>query len=201
MGKLVDLDMQVAGLEAQRAADIFAQKQLITQAQRAEVQGDRDRAAQYITSASASRDAALGRNIDIERIEAQKYVAHMNLFGTDRAAAQDVLKALFTEHGNDPKWFTVATDGTATPTAHAYTTAYETVDPKAPSYAGQTAFFAAQKYKKDVLNTINDVKTDAMKLADEKFARELLAGDSPFKQWMAANGLSLPEGATVDDPT
>ena len=201
MGKLVDLDMQVAGLEAQRAADIFAQKQLITQAQRAEVQGDRDRAAQYITSASASRDAALGRNIDIERIEAQKYVAHMNLFGTDRAAAQDVLKALFTEHGNDPKWFTVATDGTATPTAHAYTTAYETVDPKAPSYAGQTAFFAAQKYKKDVLNTINDVKTDAMKLADEKFARELLAEDSPFKRWMAANGLSLPEGATVDDPT
>jgi len=201
MGKLVDLDMQVAGLEAQRAADIFAQKQLITQAQRAEVQGDRDRAAQYITSASASRDAALGRNIDIERIEAQKYVAHMNLFGTERAAAQDVLKALFTEHGNDPKWFTVATDGTATPTAHAYTTAYETVDPKAPSYAGQTAFFAAQKYKKDVLNTINDVKTDAMKLADEKFDRELLAGDSPFKQWMAANGLSLPEGATVDDPT
>jgi len=201
MGKLVDLDMQMAGLEAQKAATVYEQQQLITQARLAGVKGDRDREAQLVTAASASIDKIKQFNLDRDRIHVTMSTAFMQFMATDAARSDQLMNDMYVEHGKNPEYFTISPDGTATPTIKAWTELIEAINPKAPSFAGQTAFFAAQKYQKDVLNTINDVKTDAMKLADEKFAGELLAKDSPFKRWMAANGLSLPKDATVNDPT
>ena len=120
---------------------------------------------------------------------------------TDAGLSRTRMNDLFTEKQSNPEYFTISADGTATPTMKSWEAVIGAISPRSTDYSAQTAFYASQRHEREILNQINDVRTDAMKLADDNFDRELLAEDSAFKQWMAANKLSLPEGANVGDPS
>ena len=201
MGKMADMDMQMATLESQQAKTIFEQESLINQARLSEIEGRENRAAELIAAASAQQTAIANRNVDIDRIRVTMATSFMQFMATDAGQSRTRMNDLFTEKQSNPEYFTISADGTATPTMKAWTEVMETIDQPTTSYAEQTAFFGAERHRRDILNQINDVRTDAMKLADENFDRELLAKDSAFKRWMADNNLSLPEGANVGDPS
>ena len=201
MGKMADMDMQIATLETQQAKAIFEQKSLINQARLSEIEGRENRAAELIAAASAQQTAIADRNVDMDRIRVSMNIGFMQFMSSDAGQSRMMMNDLFAEKQNDPEYFTISDDGTATPTMKSWEAVIGAISPRSTDYSAQTAFYASQRHEREILNQINDVRTDAMKLADDNFDRELLAEDSAFKQWMAANKLSLPEGANVGDPS
>ena len=196
MGKMADMDMQMATLESQQAKTIFEQESLINQARLSEIEGRENRAAELIAAASAQQTAIANRNVDIDRIRVTMATSFMQFMATDAGQSRMMMNDLFTEKQSNPEYFTISDDGTATPTIKAWTEIMETISPKAPSFGALNYAMSVEGRNLQITNLIGtaqnaarDEAANATNIAEQW----MFDGDTPFKNWLTENKIPFPD--------